>query len=64
MNRKLIVLSGAAILALAGFAVVAEQQLSELPPPEGLAFLGTPVTAEEVDAGRKIYQANCAWRQS
>lgn len=60
MNWNLIVLSSAAILGVAGIGVVAEQQFRGQSVPEGLLFLGTPVTAEEVAIGQDIYEANCA----
>lgn len=46
-------------VALIAIAVVAQQsQQTEL--PEGLSFLGEPVTIEQVALGRTVYADNCA----
>jgi mono/diheme cytochrome c family protein len=46
----------AAGLGLVGWIVTAQEQ----GVPEGLAFLGAPVTAEQIDLGQNVYAANCA----
>jgi mono/diheme cytochrome c family protein len=51
--------SGGALLLVAGVAawvVAAEPQ----DIPQGLTFLGAPVTAEQVGLGQDLYAANCA----
>ncbi|WP_417728459.1 c-type cytochrome [Roseovarius sp.] len=57
--RRVGLLSGGILALVAGLAawvMAAEGQNI----PEGLTFLGTPVTAEQVALGRDLYGANCA----
>jgi len=58
MTRVGLVAGGALVLVagVAALVVVAEPQ--EI--PEGLTFLGAPVTAEQVALGQDLYAANCA----
>ncbi|WP_369915247.1 cytochrome c [Maritimibacter sp. 55A14] len=44
-----------AILTLAVFSPEARAE-----PPEGLTFLGAPVTAGQIALGQEVYAANCA----
>lgn len=62
MRRKPIVLASAALAGLAAVAALAQQGAGEAgeAPAEGLAFLGEPVTAEQIETGRQLYAANCA----
>ncbi|MBA4782137.1 MAG: cytochrome c [Rhizobiales bacterium] len=57
--RSVGLLSGGVLALVAGLAawvMAAERQNI----PEGLTFLGTPVTAEQVALGQDLYAANCA----
>jgi mono/diheme cytochrome c family protein len=57
--RRVELLSGGVLALVAGLAawVMAAEGQSI---PEGLTFLGTPVTAEQVALGQDLYGANCA----
>lgn len=48
-----------AIAAAVGFAVLA-QSASDNSPVNGLSFLGEPVTAEDLGAGKQVYAESCA----
>lgn len=57
--RRVGLFSGGVLALVAGLAawvMAAEGQNF----PEGLTFLGTPVTAEQVALGQDLYAANCA----
>ncbi|MEQ9038824.1 MAG: cytochrome c [Silicimonas sp.] len=58
MRRTTIV--GAAIVALsaAGFAVYAQSEADD-GSADGLTFLGEPVTAADIAAGKELYAENC-----
>ena len=48
-----------AIAAVIGFAVLA-QSASDNSPVNGLSFLGEPVTAADLGAGKQVYAESCA----
>ncbi len=59
MKRGGLIVTTAAVVGLAAIAAVAQQQGNEA-PVEGVTFLGEPVTAEEIEAGRELYAETCA----
>ena len=58
MTRMGLVTGGIAALVAgaAAWVVVADGQ----DVPDGLTFLGAPVTAEQIELGQEVYAANCA----
>ena len=58
MTRMGLVTGGIAALVAgaAAWVVVADAQ----DVPDGLTFLGAPVTAEQIELGQEVYAANCA----
>ncbi|SFH29095.1 Cytochrome c, mono-and diheme variants [Palleronia marisminoris] len=59
MKRGGIILAGAAAAGVAALAAVAQQENGDA-PVDGVTFLGEPVTAEEIEAGRELYAVTCA----
>ena len=59
MKRGGIVIAGAAVAGLAAVAALAQQEKGDA-PVDGVTFLGEPVTAEEIEAGRELYAETCA----
>lgn len=54
---SLVLMAGlAAGLGMAAWIALAQDRSV----PEGLTFLGTPVTAEQIALGQEVYAANCA----
>ena len=62
MKRHGLILAGAAAVGLGAIAAVAAlaQQEKGNAPADGVTFLGEPVTAGQIEAGRELYAETCA----
>ena len=58
MTRMGLVTGGIAALVAGAAAWVAVADGQDV--PDGLTFLGAPVTAEQIELGQEVYAANCA----
>jgi len=58
MQTKLVALAGAGVIAMVTVASLAQNNRPQV--PEGLMFLGEPVTEAQVVLGQNIYADNCA----
>jgi mono/diheme cytochrome c family protein len=60
MKTRLILAAAAGVVAVAAVASLAQGTGTGPEPVEDLAFLGEPVTADQLRLGQEVYATNCA----